>query len=158
MSRHAGTTLVELIIAILIISVSVIGILGVMTLTTGHSPDTMIRKQSIAIAESLMEEIELRDVSAVAATTPVNITNRLNVYHAVNDYNGFSTNGIYAADGTPVSGVNNYNLSKYNVSVITSSNRGGDISVAVASAVQITVLVTDPMGNTTRLDGYRASY
>ena len=107
MSRQAGTTLIELIIAMLIITVSVIGILGVMNLTTGHSPDTMIHKQSIAIAESLMEEIELRDVSAVVATSAVSITNRLNVYHAVNDYNGFSTNGIYAADGTPVSGVSN---------------------------------------------------
>ena len=54
-----GTTLVELIMFIVIIGAALAGILQVMNLTTGHSADTMLRKQAIVIANSLLEEVEL---------------------------------------------------------------------------------------------------
>jgi MSHA pilin protein MshD len=58
-TRQSGTTLIELIMFIVIVSAALAGILQVMNLTTGHSADVMLRKQSLAIAESLLEEIEL---------------------------------------------------------------------------------------------------
>ena len=59
--RQRGISLIELIIFIVIVSVALTGILLVMDQVTRHSADPLIRKQAIAIAESLLEEIELQD-------------------------------------------------------------------------------------------------
>ncbi|HEU0219777.1 MAG TPA: prepilin-type N-terminal cleavage/methylation domain-containing protein [Gallionella sp.] len=75
-SRQRGVSLVELIMFIVIISVAVTGILLVMNKVTGHSADSLIRKQALAIAESLLEEVELMpftycdpdDTNAASAT------------------------------------------------------------------------------------------
>ncbi len=56
-NRQTGISVVELIMFIVIVSIAVVGILSVMNITTRHSADPMQRKQAIAIAESLMEEI-----------------------------------------------------------------------------------------------------
>lgn len=60
-TRHSqhGVSLIELIMFIVIVSVAVAGILLVMNVTTKSSADPLIHKQSLAIAESLLEEIEL---------------------------------------------------------------------------------------------------
>ncbi len=58
-SRQRGASIVELVMFIIIISVAVVGVLLVMNLTTAHSADPLVRKQALAIAESLLEEIEL---------------------------------------------------------------------------------------------------
>lgn len=57
-SQQRGVTLIELIVSIVIITIAMVGILSVMTLTTSHSADPMIRHQAIAIAQSYMEEIQ----------------------------------------------------------------------------------------------------
>jgi len=58
-SSESGVSLIELIMFIVIISVAVTGVLLVMNRVTGHSADSLIRKQALAIAESLLEEVEL---------------------------------------------------------------------------------------------------
>lgn len=54
-----GTSLVELIMFIVIVAVALAGILLVMNTVTRSSADPLIHKQALAIAESLLEEIEL---------------------------------------------------------------------------------------------------
>ena len=155
--RQAGATLIELIVFIVIVSMAVAGVLAVMNLTTGHSGDTLIRKQSAVIAESLLEEIELHDMIAASATAAVTTANRMSVYHVVSDYNGFSTaGGIRAADGTAIPALSNYNISP--AVTVASINAGELPGVSPASAVRITVSVTDPTGTVTSLTGYRAAY
>lgn len=58
-NRQRGTSLIELIMFIVIVSVALAGILLVMNVTTRGSADPLIHKQSVAIAESLLEEVEL---------------------------------------------------------------------------------------------------
>jgi len=53
---QGGISLVELIIFIIIVSVGVAGILSVMNVTVMHSAEPMLRKQAVAIAESLLEK------------------------------------------------------------------------------------------------------
>ena len=60
MRRQAGTTLIELVIAIVIVSIAVSAVLMVMSMTVGHSADPMIRYQAVAIAEAYLEEISLK--------------------------------------------------------------------------------------------------
>ncbi len=57
-SRHAGMTLVELVMFIVVVSVGLAGILSVLTMGTKSSADPMIRKNMLAIAEALLEEVE----------------------------------------------------------------------------------------------------
>lgn len=55
--RQTGVTLVELVAFIVVVSVGVAGLVMVAGSTIRHSADPMIRKQALAIAESLMSEI-----------------------------------------------------------------------------------------------------
>ena len=52
-----GVTLIELIVFIIIISVGVVGLVSVTSSLTRDSADPMLRKQMIAIAESLLNEV-----------------------------------------------------------------------------------------------------
>ena len=80
--RSAGLSLVELVIFIVLVSGAVIGILSVMNVTTQGSADPMVRKQALAIAESLLEEIVLMpltycdpdDPAAATATSAASCT------------------------------------------------------------------------------------
>lgn len=56
--RQSGVTLVELIVFIVVVSVGVVGLLSTMDSTIRFSADPMIRKQMVAIAESLLNEVQ----------------------------------------------------------------------------------------------------
>lgn len=154
-----GFSLIEVIMFIVIISVALAGILLVMNQVTRHSADPMIHKQALAIAESLLEEIELQDfvaASGAPATVNVDQANRASAYHVVYNYNGFTTTGVFAVNSqTLIAGLENY------TPTVTVTNASlGDISVASAGAVLITVSVDgagcDPNPCVT-LDGYRTA-
>jgi MSHA pilin protein MshD len=153
-ARQRGVSLVELIMFIVIVGVAVAGIVTVMTQAITYSADPLIRKQAIASAESLLEEIELQDfVSVGGATNPVTQANRASEYHIVSDYNGFSTTGIFAVnDAASASAV----LAGYNASVAVAGAALGGIPAG--SAVLITVTVTDPRGDAVVISGYRTAY
>jgi len=59
-SRQRGLTLIELVIFIVIVSVALAGVLTVLDITTRGSVDPMIRKQMLAIAEALLEEVQMK--------------------------------------------------------------------------------------------------
>ncbi len=79
-TRHKqyGTSLIELIMFIVIVSAALAGLLLVMNVTTRGSVDPLIHKQALAIAESMLEEVELMpftycdpdDPTASTATGP----------------------------------------------------------------------------------------
>lgn len=78
MSRQRGLSLIELVIAIMIVSVSVVGVLMVFDTSVRHSADPMLRKQAVAIAEAMLNEVlaqaytycDPQDVANEAATPP----------------------------------------------------------------------------------------
>lgn len=65
-----GVSFIEMIIFIVIISIAVAGVLLVMNNTTLRSGDPQLRKQALAIAESLLEEIELARFTYCNPTDP----------------------------------------------------------------------------------------
>lgn len=156
--RQHGISLIELIIFIVIISVALTGILLVMNQVTAHSADPLVRKQAIAAAESLLEEIELQDFidinDGVTTVCPpasmVTAATRATAYHIVDCYRGFSMTGIADLNNAAVG------LANYNANVAITSEALG--SVVAGSAVRITVTVTDPQGNALAIDGYRTRY
>ena len=71
-----GLSLVELILFIVVVSAALAGVLSVFLPATAASADPMLRRQALAIAESLLEEVQLMpftwcdpdDPNAAAAT------------------------------------------------------------------------------------------
>lgn len=154
-SQH-GITLVELILFIIIISVALTGLLLVMNVNTRSSVDPLLRKQSLAIAESMLEEIQLQDfTNPVGGFTGTAIQGNRSRFDDIFDYNGFITTGIYPADGsaTGVPGLANYNLG---VAVVNPSSAWG--TIPASNVAQITVTVTDPGGYALEATGYRVNY
>ena len=154
--RQDGASLVELILFIVIISIALAGILLVMNNVTRNSADTLIRKQALAVAESLLEEVALQDfISTAGATNLVTPANRATEYHIISDYAGFATTGIFSITNVPVTGLGSYNAA---VAVLPAALGAGAATIAAGSAVQITVTVTDPQKNTVQVSGYRTEY
>jgi MSHA pilin protein MshD len=147
-----GISLIELIMFMVIISIAVSGILLVMNTVASHSADSLVRKQALAVAESLLEEIELQSLSPGCVGTLGLNTVRTGAT-LVCDYNGYSTNAgiLEFSTNLPVPGLGGYNI-KPPVSVVPTAGLG---AIPAASAVLITVSVTGP-GGTIELSGYRA--
>ena len=92
-SRHQGFTLIELIIFIVVVSVGLVGILKVMDVTVKSSADPMVRKQAMALADSILEEILLKSYDDPDGTN-VGETGRVD-WDNVADFNG-KTNADFA--------------------------------------------------------------
>ena len=177
-----GMTMIELIVFIVVVSVGLAGILGVLNLTTSHSADPMIRKQQLAIAESLLEEIESKpftfcdpddanvETAAAAvvgvggcATTlqgigPTGAENRadpLNPFDNVGDYHAPAPIGITTPNGDAVHGLENYTASV----VVNWVDPMTLADVAANSdALRIGVTVNAPGLSALTLTGYRFRY
>jgi MSHA pilin protein MshD len=149
-SRQSGISLIELIMFIVIVSIALAGILLGMNQITMHSADTMLRKQALTAAESLLEEIEAQAFSEIASSPVTQGVSRTG-FHNVMDYNNFNTTGIYAIDGTPVAGLNGYALT----TTVVPTALG---NISATSSVLLTVTVTDPMGEAIVASGYRTNH
>lgn len=148
--RQTGVTLVELIISMVIISISLVGIFTVINLTVKHSADPIVNNQAIAIAESYMDEILLQNYGSTAKVTCTTSSVRAN-FNCVDNYNGLTDNGAHNQQGATISGLSQYSVT-VTVSAATALTGG-------VNAKQITVNVTGPgLSTGLSLTGYRASY
>lgn len=143
--RQAGITLIELVLYIAIVSVGIAGILSVMNITTQHSADPLVRKQSLAATESLLEEILLKEYDN--PTGGYSGADR-SQFDDVDDYSGYSSTGINDISGSPIALLADYDAS---VSVTVTAING-------VAAKLITVTVTGPDNVPIKLSGYRTDY
>lgn len=148
LTNKKGVTLIELIVAMVVISIALAGVLLVINYTTLHSGDPVLRHQSISIAEAYMEEITLKNYSDLDADGELS----RDLYDDVDDYNGLSDSGAYDQNGNAITGLENYTV---NVSV-QSQNYGP--SGSEVAGLKIDVTVVDPAGESFVLTGFRASY
>jgi len=146
---QTGTTLVELIITIVIVSVSLVGILLVINQNTARSADPLIQHQSIAIAESYLEEIlskSFADPDGIGEGS-----NRL-LFDNVADYNSLPDNVVRDQNNNAIAGLGNYQ-----VTVTVNGNNigpGGGV-VAATDALLISVTVAHPNNDTLTISGYK---
>jgi MSHA pilin protein MshD len=146
--RHArGMTLMELILAIVIIGVGLAGVLVAFNQAVVGSVDPMLRKQMLAVAEEMMDEISLKPYAPAANTAATGCAR--NTFNDVLDYNGYNTTtGICDIDGATIA-----TLSTYNVSVAAAA---GTLPNGV-TALRIAVTVTHG-AETFTLVGYRTDW
>ena len=108
-TRARGMTLIELVLAIVIISVGLSGVLAAFQYAVKGSADPVIRKQMLAIAEEMMEEITLKPIAPAANVAPG--TCARNTYNDIADYNGYATLNVCDIDGTALPSLAGYGVS-----------------------------------------------
>ncbi|MCK4843088.1 MAG: prepilin-type N-terminal cleavage/methylation domain-containing protein [Methylococcales bacterium] len=145
-AHQTGITLIELIISMMVISIALTGILTVMNLTVKHSADPVIYRQSLAIAESYLEEILLQPY-----TDPNGIDGETNrtLLDDVDDYNGLTDTGVHDQQDNVIS-----TLVDYDVTVSVSAPLA---LVGGVLAKKVTVNVSG-LGASLNLVGYKADY
>jgi MSHA pilin protein MshD len=139
---QSGLTLIELVIFIVIVSVAVVGVLSVMNFTTQHSADPLVRKQAAALADSILEEILLKDYADPDGVAVTEASRAL--YDDVDDYNGKS-NAVF----TDLPG-------ELATCVIGITVTDGSATLGVA-AKKVTVTVSNG-AESISMTGYRAHY
>lgn len=111
-----GFTLLELIVAMVVISVGLAGLLMAFNVAMRHSADPVVNKQMLAVAEGLIDEILLKPhaVNGVApANLPVSCASAGAVrvdFDDVRDYHAYETNGLCDIDGEAVAGLAAYRV------------------------------------------------
>ena len=150
-SRQSRMTLIELIVAIVIISIGLAGVLLAFNTTVRHSGDPLVRKQMSAIADEMMEEILLKPFAVAANAAPAACAR--DTYNDVRDYNGYSAASICDIDGTVV-------LSNYGVSVSVSPPAALPVSLNGMTATdQLTVTINVTHGSDSyALTGWRTCF
>src|SRR6266481_606591 len=58
MRAQRGTSLVEVIIFVVIVSIAVVSVVSALSLAVRQSGDPLVQRQTLAIAESLIQEID----------------------------------------------------------------------------------------------------
>ncbi|OIR00976.1 hypothetical protein GALL_169400 [mine drainage metagenome] len=172
---QSGFTLIELIIFIVIVSVALTGVLTVLNITAKSSADPLLRKQALAIAEALLEEVMLQpftycdpdDASAATATSTAGCSTTVEAmgpdvnpngatetrasstdpFDNVNDYNGLSTTTNIAGGGP----------AKYTANISVTATDLGAITAASGNALLVSVSVNSGT-ETIVLEGYRTRY
>ena len=150
MSTERGFTLIELIIAIVILSAGVAGVLTVFSTTVKSSADPLIRKNMLSIAEQIMEEIVLKPYVPAANTAPTGCVRVL--FNDVSDYNGHDVTGICDADGNAIP-----SLAAYRLQVSVTDDLATFAAATVTQAKKITVTVTKGT-ESLQLIGWRTNY
>ena len=125
-----GMTLVEVLIAIIVIGVGLAGVLAAFGAVTRGSADPLIHQQMLAIGEEMLEEIQLKPYTSAANTAPAGCAR--DTFNDVTDYNGYAK-PICTLDGNAIAALSTYAVS---VQVQTTALAG------VAAAKRITVTVT----------------
>ena len=149
MPGQAGTTLIELVIAIVIVSIAVSAVLMVFSMNVGYSADPMIRYQAVAIAEAYLEEISLK-----AFDDPGGGDGEASrdLYDDADDYHGLVNVGARNQFDAALPGLGDYTVS---VTVATSGALPG---IAAIDNYLINVTVTHAADINFTLSAYRPNF
>ena len=170
-----GLSLIELLLFIVVVSAALAGLLRVFLQSSASSADPLLRRQALAIAESLLEEVTLMpftwcdgdDANVATASSAGGCAGApeaigaeagesrsgLPSFDHVNDYHGLVLNGISDLSGSAVPG-----LAGYSASVSVAAAALNDIASGSGHALRITVTVNAPGGVSVALDGYRTRH
>lgn len=184
MTRQHGLSIIELLVFIVVVGIAVTGVLQVYSKTSSTSADPMIRKQAMAVAESLLEEVLSKpytycdpdDAQADTATGafigPTGCATTLEgmgaegaedrysntmPYDNVSDYDNF---GMPTSPGPGIVDLTNTpitGLGAYSA-LVQVRDAGAFNGIPAGNTLLVTVTVTGPGNQRIVLSGYRTRY
>lgn len=152
--RQAGFSLVELVVALVVLGIGVTAFLNLIINTTRHSADPMLQQQAHAVAQAYMEEVLAQPfcdpgfsttcrtscTSASACSACNTVEGSRSNYDSVCDFAGLNDNtGARDFTGGLVGGLGAYNIA---VNVDDSAVTLSGLTSASGQIVQVTVTVT----------------
>lgn len=161
--RQRGVTLTEVIVSIVIISVALSAILRTLAYLTAQMGNPMIRRQSVAAAQQLIQEIDAVPYHQKDPYNPTGPNDAVGPetgearfggslpFDNPNDYAGYAETGIFTPSGVAVAG-----LGSYNAAVTAQQQSVGNIPAS--DGLLVTVNVTAPNGETVSVSSFRAMY
>jgi len=175
MTSERGLSLIELLVFIVVVGIAVSGVLSVYSVNVRSSADPMLRKQALAIAESLLEEVLAKPYtycdpddanadtasgfadcampeSAMANEAGETRYSNVRPFDNVNDYNGFSMVGIVDLTNTAVAGLGGYSAT------VQVQPAGAFNGIQAGETLLVTVAVTAPGNQGVSLSGYRTRH
>ena len=146
-NKQRGFTLIEMVLAVVVLGVGLAGVLIAFSTVARGSADPVVAQQMLAIAEEMMEEIQLKPYAVAANTAPAACAR--NTWNDVLDYNGYATSGqICTIDGTAIPSLAGYSVQ---VTVVAAT------LASVGAARRIDVTVTRGTSSFT-LTGWRTDF
>lgn len=128
--RMAGVTLVELIIAIVIISAALAGLVAAFTRANRASVDPLLTQQMVAIGESMLEEVMLKPF-----TDNENSEATRADYTDIWDFNNYPANSpVTDVAGNAIAG-----LERYTVTVRVTATALDQVPAIDAARISVTV-------------------
>lgn len=161
--RARGTTLVEVIVFMLIVSIAVVSVVKALSQAVQWSADPLVQRQTLGIAESLIQEIDSQPYAQKDPYNPTGPDDAIGPepgetrsgsplpFDNPNDYSGYSETGIVAPDGSAVAG-----LGTYSASVVATQQSMGNVPAADGLLVDVTA--TGPDGQPVTVTTFRARY
>jgi MSHA pilin protein MshD len=177
--KQQGVTLVEMIIAIVIISIAAATLLQGLGQQTRNNVDPMIQSQAQMLARQYLSEVSSKSFfdpsgdprldpsltnteieNAITDQSESSSTNRT-LWNNLYEYQGYSS-AIYELDGsTIIDGLSGFSV-EINIDISNSLTLGTLSNSTVANCPPvislIEVTITDPRNQQTRLSGYRTAY
>jgi prepilin-type N-terminal cleavage/methylation domain-containing protein len=144
-SNQHGLTLIELVIAIVIISISVIGVLGVLTRNSTSSAATLVRAQAMAIGSAYLAEALLKPFADPNASDGETLRT---AFDDVDDYHNLDNNGARDQGDNLLSGLGAYRVRMTVVNGTLGSLPASDVK-------RVDVRVTHAVGVDMLFSGYR---
>ncbi len=165
--RQHGASLVELVMAIVVVSVGVVGLLGVINVTLQRSADPMVQQQAQLVAEAYLEEILLKKFVDPEddRVCPAPEGGGRSAWDSVCDYQGLADSPPRDQLGNAIGALAGYAVA---VTVTPSAaNPAGAVSLGPLAndygggfirVLRVDVTVTGPGGARVVLTGYRTNY
>lgn len=151
--KSGGFTLIEMILAIVILGVGLGGVLAAFNTVVKSSADPMVQKQMLSIAEGTLEEILSKPYVPGPGVIDSGSCSRAEA-DDIGDYHGY---GAKNGCGQPrdLSGYPIPNLSEYLIDVVVST--GASLGNLAKDVTRVTVTVSRG-GESLSLIGYRTNY
>jgi len=144
--RERGVTLIELVVAIVVIAIAASAVLGVLSRSAATSADAMVLSQAVSIAESYLEEITLKPF-----TDPDGVDGEASRvdFDDVDDYDGLVDVGARDQFGNAIAPLAGYTVS------VTVAASGALAGVPSADAERVDVRVSFGSAIDFSLSGYK---
>jgi len=160
-SRQQGVTLVELVISIVILGIALVAIVSAISTSVSRGSNVLLQSRMIELSQAYMDEIlgkrfdEDTPIGGFPPVTSCNISTEeasRAEYDDVDDYDAIANEAPTSQTSSDFSDYTGYEVT------VTVSCGGVDIGVTNTRAKRITLLISDPQGQSMTFTAYKGNY